>query len=135
MTMSETNQELYEAREKEMLEELGKTPFNDPNRLKLVESLDTIAKIRVNYDQLDQTRLNNNAKNDIEEEKLVIEHKKIENDKERIWASVITGLVSFFGGVSVVRWSYKMDENNWAYKDMKMFGTKAIDSVKGIFKK
>ena len=130
-----SNREMYEEREKEILEELGRMSVTDPNRKPLLIELDTISKILVNYDQLEQNRLNNNAKNDIEEQKLIIEEKKLKNEDKKIWSGLGMAVMSFVGGITCVRWSYKMDEHNWAYKDMKTFGSRAVESIGNFFKR
>ena len=128
------NLELYEEREREILEELGRREMTDTSRERLVKELDTIAKIKSTYEQNDQNRLNNYAKNEIEETRMEIEKAKVEVDKGKVVAGIITGLTSFFGGCGMFWLSYHMDETQWAFKDMKNFGMKCVDGVKNLFK-
>lgn len=125
------NLELYEEREHEILEELGKMTPTDPNRKPLIQELNTIAGIRVNYDQTEQTRLNNNARNDIDEQKLIVELEKVKNDKRKNIALWIQAIFSGALGVYAVNKSYHMDEKGYPYKDMKQSGLKLIERIKG----
>lgn len=130
-TNEKDNLELYEDREHELLEKLGRMESDDPNYGKVVGYLDTVSKIRVNYETSEQTRLNNNARNSIEEEKLIIEHAKIQSDKDRTKAMWIQALLSFVGGAALTMKSYHMDESGYPYKDLKVFGMKLIERVRG----
>lgn len=112
------NLSLYEARENELLLELGKLKMDDPKRGPILKELDTIASIRQSYETNEQTRLNNNARNDIEEQKLVIEQKKLENDARRTnmtgWQTGLYVFTAFFSGFM----SYHMDETKQIFKWM-----------------
>ncbi len=125
------NLELYEKREHELLEELGKLQPNDPNRKPIVQELNTIASIKATYNQNELTRLNNNARNDIEEQKLIIEQEKIRNDKRRTIAMWVQAIFSGGLGLYAVNKSYHMDEHGYPYKDLKQKGLKLIDQIKG----
>lgn len=124
------NLDLYEEREHELLDQLGRMEINDPNRDKVEKELDTLAKIRSKYLELEQNRLNNNAKNDIEEAKLLVEKSKLENEKKRnrttLWATFITTLFTTGIGYSAIMKSYHMDEEFWPHKDLKVFGQSLI---------
>ena len=124
------NMDLYEEREHELLDQLGRMEMNDPNRDKVERELDTLAKIRAKYLELEQNRLNNNAKNDIEEAKLLVEKSKLENEKRRnrttLWATFLTTLFTTGFGYSAIMKSYHMDEEFWPHKDLKVFGQSLI---------
>lgn len=124
------NLDLYEEREHELLDQLGRMEITDPNRDKIEKELDTLAKIRSKYLELEQNRLNNNAKNDIEEAKLLVEKSKLENEKRRnrttLWATFITTLFTTGIGYSAIMKSYHMDEEFWPHKDLKVFGQNLI---------
>ena len=124
------NMDLYEEREHELLDQLGRMEISDPNRDKVEKELDTLAKIRSKYLELEQNRLNNNAKNDIEEAKLLVEKSKLENEKRRnrttLWATFITTLFTTGIGYSAIMKSYHMDEEFWPHKDLKVFGQSLI---------
>lgn len=129
--MEENNLELYEKREHEVLEQLGKMEMSDPNRKNLVQELNTLSSIRNNYDQTELTRLNNNARNDIEEAKLAIEEEKVKNDKERTKAMWFQAALSFLGGAALTMKSYHMDTKGYPYKDLKQFAMRQIEKIKG----
>ena len=131
MDENENNLELYEKREHEILEQLGKMEMSDPNRKNLVQELNTLSSIRNNYDQTELTRLNNNARNDIEEAKLAIEEEKVKNDKERTKAMWFQAALSFLGGAALTMKSYHMDTKGYPYKDLKQFAMRQIEKIKG----
>lgn len=129
--MDENNLDLYEKREHEVLEQLGRTEHDDPNRKNLVNELTALSSIRVSYEQTEQNRLNNNARNDIDEEKLRIEQGKLENEKERNKTLMAQSLLSLFVGIGLTMKSYHMDERGYPYKDLKVQGMKLIDRMRG----
>lgn len=129
--MDENNLDLYEKREHEVLEQLGRTEHDDPNRKNLVNELTALSSIRVSYEQTEQTRLNNNARNDIDEEKLRIEQGKLENEKERNKTLMAQSLLSLLVGIGLTMKSYHMDERGYPYKDLKVQGMKLIDRMRG----
>ena len=115
LTDVKDNMDLYEEREKEILEELGRTSFEDPKYEKLQKELDTIAKHRISYIGLEQDRLNNNRKNDNEEQKLLLEEEKVKNDRRRNRLMFSLNAASLLGGSYLYMKSYHMEEKNWAY--------------------
>lgn len=125
------NEEMYEVREKEILEELGRLKMDDPARKQLINELDTLSSIRVNYSQAEQNRLNNNARNDIDEARLIIEEEKVKNDKKRNIAMLIQTISSLALGSFLYAKSYHMDEDKWAYKDLKNYSLRLIEKIKG----
>ena len=88
-------QDLLEKREKEVYLELGKVGMNDEKRRQLMSEAKTFAEIRNANDQAENTRLNNNARNDIEEQKIGV-------DAAKIFVGVLSGL-----GMTML--SYNMD--------------------------
>ena len=123
--------DLYEDRIKEKLEELGRMSKDDPNREKVQKEIDMLSKNHLNYIELEQNRLNNNAKNDNDEQKLLIEEEKIKLDKKKmVWtgiASIFVPLVSIGTGTFVHFKSYHMDEQYWPHKESKSHGDNLID--------
>ena len=124
------NLELYEEREHEILDALGRMEISDPNRKNLIQELNTISTIRNNYDQTELTRLNNNARNDIEEAKLAVEEKKVKNDKERTIVTAIQSGISVGLGTYLIHKSYHMDIKGYPFKDMKNYAMDLIRKVK-----
>lgn len=121
--------ELLEQREKEVYEELGRLDMNDPKRGPLLNEAKTLAGIRVAYEETEQTRLNNNAKNDIEEEKLVIESEKLKNDKARMKLDFGKAAMYLFGGFASGLSSYMLEGWFQEYKPLKRFQERVHDLV------
>jgi len=121
--------ELLEKREHEAYEELGKLNYGDENRGKVLNELKTLASIRNDYDQTELSRLNNIAKNDIEDRKLDVESEKIKNDKRRMWSEVGKAVLYFVGGFGSMFSSYMMSE--WFQRDTQLhrFGEKLHDQI------
>ena len=93
--------ELIEQNEKKLYEELAELdPIKDPNYAEGLKKAKIYSEIHSAYDQNETTRLNNNARNDIDEEKLRIEEAKVQNEKAKIkvdgWKA---GMYVFFGAV------------------------------------
>lgn len=126
------NLELYEEREREILEALGRMETSDPNRKNLIQELNTISTIRNNYDQTELTRLNNNARNDIEEAKLAVEEEKVKNDKNRAIATAVQSAVSIGVGTYLFHKSYHMDVKGYPFKDMKVYAMDLIKKAREI---
>lgn len=101
--------DLIEEREREALEELGRLKSDDPNRGKVLAEVKTIAEIRNSYDQTELTRLNNNAKNSIEEEKLIVEQEKVKTDRKRVKAELGKAAMFIIGGFVGNFGSYLLD--------------------------
>lgn len=127
----EDNLDLYEEREHEVLEQLGRMNMDDANRKALVSELTALSSIRNSYEQTEQTRLNNNARNDIEEQKLVIEEEKVKNDKKRTIAMWVQTFLSVGVGGYLTFKSYNMDEHGYPFKELKEFA-RGLVSGKGI---
>ena len=122
------NLDLYEEEERKLLEELSRMSIDDPKRPKVMESLEDISRIRVAYKEQEETRLNNNARVSIDEERLNIEKEKLKNDKT--WGWIGLG-VSFAGMTAGGVWqcvSYYLDEKRYAYKPLKTLGEKTLDA-------
>ena len=75
--------ELNEARLVQLYKELDRYEPTDPNYKKIVENIEDLSRVLETYKQIELKRLDNNAKNDIEEQKLVIDMQKVQNDKAR----------------------------------------------------
>ena len=125
--MNEDNLDLYEKREHEVLEELGKMGLTDPHRKDLTAELNTYSTIRNAYEKSEQNRLENNAKNDVKEEMLKIQADKAKTERQK----VILGAVQFVAGIAIggaFQWkSYHMDEKGFAFKGLKNFGEKITE--------
>lgn len=110
------NIELYAERENEILLELGKTKPDDPKYATLMKHAEAYSKIRSTYEENENTRLNNNARNDIEEARLVIENEKLINERQRIAMTKWQTALYFVGTFAAGFLSYNMDLTQNAYK-------------------
>ena len=121
--------ELMEKRERELYLELGKCNFDDAKRQKLIQEAKTLADIKNAYDSTENARLNNNAKNSIEEEKLVIEAGRLKNEKRRNIVEVVKIGLYVVAGVGINLGSYMLDP--WFQKDNRMqrFGERLHDML------
>lgn len=104
-----STEELLEKREKEVYLELGKIGFDDEKRKQLMNEAKTFAEIRNANDQAENTRLNNNARNDIEEQKLVTEQERLKTEKAKIAVDVGKIVAGVLGGIGMTVMSYNMD--------------------------
>ena len=122
-----TTSELMDAREKELYLELGKLEFDDPKRQKLIQEAKTIADIKNAYESTENARLNNNAKNSIEEEKLVIEAGRLKNERRRNVVEIVKIGLYVVAGVGINFASYALDP--WLQRDNRMqrFGERVHD--------
>ena len=103
------NLELYEEREREILEQLAKMDLDDPKREKLERELETLSKIINSYKQTELTRLNNNMQNDIKEEQLVIDARKVETEEKKVKAGWGQTILCVGGSIGLTGLSYFLD--------------------------
>ena len=75
--------DLNEARLKELYLELSRMDPKDPKYKIVAENIEILSKVRDSEKQTELRRLDNNAKMDIEEQRLIIEQQKLMNDKAR----------------------------------------------------
>ncbi len=129
------NLELYEEGERKILEEYNKLDPDDPKRTELLKQLTGISAIRNNYEQTEQNRLNNNARNDIEEQKLVIQEEQAKNDKLKIlvWGG-LTLLGYGLGHYDQIK-SYHMEEKGFAFKGLKNYGERLQEKALSLFRR
>lgn len=121
--------ELLEKRKKEMLIALGKLKDDDPNRQKMVAEIKAYSEIQNADETLEQSRVNNNAKNELEEQRLVIDEMKAKNEARRIKVDIgkiCAAVIIGFGGNLM---SYNMDTVQNAYKECKLWAQKQYDKL------
>lgn len=119
-----STRELIEKQENEAWEELGKLKFDDPNRGKVLAEAKAIAEVRNSFDQTELNRLNNNERNSIEEEKLVIEQQKVKNDTKRIRAELGKAAMFIAGGFIGNFGSYLLDTCFQKFTPLQRFADK-----------
>ena len=124
-----TTQELMEKQEKEAYLELGKLGYEDANRKKILDELEVRSRIRIAYDTAEQKRLDNYAKNEIEERRITVEEEKAKNEKKRIGADVTKAIIFLVGGFFSGFSGYMLD--TWFQKDPRMsrFQEKVHDAI------
>lgn len=102
--------ELNEARLRQLYKDLENITAADPNYKKTVENIEILSKVLESYNQTEMKRLDNNAKNDIEEAKLILDQQKLQNERVRnrgewwsrfLYAGLVAGSAYF---------SYNMDK-------------------------
>lgn len=122
-----TTRELMESVEKEVYIELKKLPLDDPKREKLLKEAKQHSDIRLAEDEAEQSRLQDHARNDIEEARLLIDQQKVENDKARNRIDIGKIIIYLLAGIGVNLASYLLDP--WFQKDNRMqkFGEKIHD--------
>ena len=113
-----TTPELLEKLERDSYAELTRMTFNDPNRGKLLGEAETYFKIRNGYDQSEQNRLNNYAKNETEDRKVDVEMKKVKNDRARTRADLFKAAMFFVMGIFGGFAGYAMD--TWFQQDKRL---------------
>ena len=89
--------ELNEARQQECYDKLGKLDPGDPKRESIVDDLMAFAKIQAIAENHELKRLDNNAKNDIEETRLIIEQQANEIQRMRMRLEFSTRIMYAFG--------------------------------------
>lgn len=120
------NREMYEVIERSLQDKLNRMEPDDPNRKPLVAEATAVSNIIVNYDRAEQDRLNNNAKNDIEEAKLAIEQRKVELEEKKMnmnWLQWGIGLG--YSGYMFCK-SFHMEEQGYPFKRLLDWSSKLI---------
>ena len=125
---------LYEKREKEILLELGKMKPEDANYQKLLNQAKTYAEIRNADETADLTRINNNAKNELEEARISIDVKKTKNESARIWVDLGRIAAAVYTSIRTPFIAYHMEEYSNPYKKMEQSMTKLKDDLMGRFR-
>lgn len=89
--------------------ELGRLKYDDPNRGKVLSEIKSLEEIKRDEENAETTRLNNNARNDIEEQKLDVERERCSIEKRKIrstWGQIAAYFVAGFGSLGA---SYLLD--------------------------
>lgn len=94
----EDTRELLKERMNEGLEKL-KDIEDTAERKKKVDEIKVLADIDVAYEKTEQDKYNNNWTNELNEERLKLDQKKLKTEKGRLWVDV--GKTFFFGIVGI----------------------------------
>lgn len=94
----EDTRELLKKRMNEGLEKLEDIE-DSTERKKKVDEIKVLADIDVAYEKTEQEKYNNNWTNELNEERLKLDQKKLKNEKGRLWVDV--GKTFFFGFVGI----------------------------------
>lgn len=124
-----TNLGLLEEVEKEGLEELKRRNYDDPARKSIMAEVKTCSDIRVANAQVELDRVNNNAKNSIEEERIMIEREKVKTDRKRGRTEIAKAIIYFVGGAAMHITSYFMEAAFQRYPQMSRFADQLHDMV------
>lgn len=125
---------LYERREKEVLLELGKMKPDDAGYQKLLNQAKIYAEIRNADETSDLTRVNNNAKNELEEARIAVDVKKTKNETARIWVDLGRIVAAIYTSIRSPFISYHMEEYSNPYKKMEQSMDRLKDNLLGRFK-
>lgn len=119
MVDAKTNYEAIEEARSLILEEMKKYGATTPEYLKCVNALKILSDINGGWETRENTRLDNNRKNDIEEDKVANETAKIEAEKINRVIRVCEDITWFAGGTFIApTLMYNMDETKQAYRGM-----------------
>lgn len=110
--------ELVEDRMRELLDNLGNRQIDDAKREAVVRELESYSKIVDQYEARDQRRMDNNAKNDIEEQRIVIDQMKVLNDKAKNRSEMFKWIFYILGSGGFGFWAYNMDKMHLGNKRM-----------------
>lgn len=95
----------------EIVEELGKLPFDDPRRKELVEQHAILARTAAEAEKRDLERVNSYRQNDINEDRLRIDEERIKVDKansrREMWGRIGSAALSVLGSIGLAVISFK----------------------------
>jgi hypothetical protein len=89
--------------------ELGRLKYDDTNRGKVLSEIKSLEEIKRDEENAETTRLNNNARNDIEEQKIDVERERCRIEKRKIrstWGQIGAYFIAGFGSLGA---SYLLD--------------------------
>lgn len=123
------NMEQLEEIERQINEKLLDPDLDDVSRKNKLAELKTVAEIRSNYQVNENNRLNNYARNDIDERKVRVDEEKVKVDKARIRADVGKAAIYFFGGMFANFSSYLMEEAFQKFPPLTRLAEKLHDAM------
>ena len=95
----------------EIIEELGKLPFDDPRRKELVEQHAILARTAAEAEKRDLERINSYRQNDINEDRLRIDEERVKVDKansrREMWGRIGSAALSVLGSIGLAVISFK----------------------------
>ena len=127
--------ELMETSLQKSYEEWNEMKDGDENKPKKLNEIKTLAEVMNNYDKTNQERLNDNAKNSIDEARIKIEEAKVKNDHKRIvlgWGEIGIGLT--FGALINFA-NFILSENMQADKGLQRFADNCYNWITKPFGK
>lgn len=110
--MFEDRQDLMDLNEdvqRDLYETLKQMNHDDPKRKAIVDELEKHAKAQDSHLRYEMERYNNNIKNDIEEQRLIMDQQKIKNDKSRSRVEFAKGVMYVVGGFAMSFFSYNKE--------------------------
>ena len=113
--------ELAEQRMNELYKRLEKMDLADPNRKSIVDEITDHARIVDDYETRNLKRLDSNAKNDIEETRLVIDSDRNLIEKARVRTERMKLFAYIIGGIGTGIMSYNMDKIKISAKPLAKF--------------
>ena len=102
--------ELAEGSMRDLYEGLNKMQVGDPKRESIMKEIESHSKIVDSYESRDLRRMDNNAKNDIEEQRVIVDQMKVQNSKAELWVRLIEKAMYFVGAFGVGYYGYHADK-------------------------
>lgn len=132
----EKNMSISELREKRIREGLillGTLKDDDPLRQKVQNEIESLSRQQNADDTLELNRLNNNAKNEIEERRVDVELLKTQNDRKRLRVDIGKIFAGIFVGITGNVMCYNMDITKNVYKKGEQWVNRTYESLMKTF--
>ena len=132
----EKNMSISELREKRIREGLillGTLKDDDPLRQKVQNEIESLSRQQNADDTLEMNRLNNNAKNEIEERRVDVELLKTQNDRKRLRVDIGKILAGILVGTAGNVMCYNMDITKNIYRRGEQWVNRTYESLMKTF--
>lgn len=127
------SRELIQKRLMEATEQLGKYEADDKeHRSAKMSEITNLTNSLVALDKVENERLNNNARNSVDEERLVIDAEKIEVEKKKIRFGKWQLGIGIVGGFLIQLAGFILNENMQKEGGMTRFAEKCAEDVRKI---
>lgn len=132
----EKNMSIAELREKRIREGLillGTLKDDDPLRQKVQNEIESLSRQQNADDTLEMNRLNNNAKNEIEERRVDVEILKTQNDRRRLRVDIGKIFAGILVGTAGNVMCYNMDITKNIYRRGEQWVNRTYESLMKTF--
>lgn len=110
-------------------EELKKLSFDDQNRTKVLTEIKTLTELRSTIEENENKRLNNNAQNDIREQRLRIDDEKNQVELKRVKTERWKIVLYFLAGLGAPLGGYFLDPWLNSNKQLDRFGERLREMI------